>query len=660
MLVLFAAVLSSARAQLPDDKGLLTINPTTFYTDSTQRSKSGLVAINGLELSRSAGTYYVVTRQEIEASGARDLMEILNLLPGIQLGTFSDHVSGAGIRGIWAGDSRYQVLLNGMPLNEMAFGTFGLGRRMVPDNIEFIEVVLGAGPAKVGGTATLGTINLVTFSPGSSDGSSLSTSLGSTREGISWMNATVQGNHYLGNETFGSYYISLLGGPRSNRFAANTTGLQGNLKDSTYTISNEIFFAVRHKGLSAQFFNNDYSFDVAGSLHKISMRNIIANINYAGALGRRDRITTSLVFQIQEPWSFKNTNDFAQIEANTNVQCYAGDIQYDAEIARWCKFSGGLQGSRQLSRHELLEVTGNPSSPDYKGATHAINMLALYGRFHLTVKRHNLLASLRGDVTNIFRPALTPRVNYQFISRHFFLKAGLGMAMRLPTLENLHPSDLAPAPLPAHNLSRSFTLGFTPTKTLYADFTAFTHSINDAIIRMPNDTAGDYFINRPGQAVEGYECNVKFTRKHYFIKAGLTWQRAISDSAMLPEAWAPGEQQFLAMAASKATLLAGYQPNAVWSFGFTFIWLDRITTFETGQPSDPAATPVYMSRPSSLNGSMQLSYTERKNGQWKFSFLFSNILDTPLYLGSPYADRLPSVPLNGREYTLRICYQITK
>jgi outer membrane cobalamin receptor len=660
LLVLFAVALSSARAQLPDDKGLLTITPSTFYNDSTQQSKPGLVAINGLELSKSAGTYYVVTRQEIEASGARDLMELLNLLPGIQLGTSADQLSGAGIRGMWAGDNRYQVLLNGMPLNEMAFGTFGLGRRMVPDNIEFIEVVLGTGPAKVGGTATLGTINLVTFSPGSSDGSSLSTSLGATREGVSWMNATAQGNHYLGNETFGSYYISLLGGPRSNRFVSNTAGLQGNLKDSTQTVSNEIFFAVRHKGLSAQFFNNDYSFDVAGSLYKVSMRNVIANINYAGALGRRDRITTSLVFHIQEPWSFRNTNDFALIEANTSVQRYAGDVQYDAEIARWCKFSGGLQGNRQVSRHQLLEGTNNPSGPGHEGDAQAINMLALYGRFHLTVKRHNLLASLRGDVTNIFRPALTPRVNYQFISRYFFLKAGIGMAMRLPTLENLHPSDLAPAPLPEHNLSRSFTLGFTPAKTLYADFTAFSHSVNNAIIRMPNDTAGDYFINRPGQAVEGYECNLKFTRTHYFIKAGLTWHRAISDSAMLPEAWAPGEQHFLALAARKATLLAGYQPNAVWSFGLTFIWLDRITTCETVQPADPAGTTAYVTRPSSLNGSLNLSYTERKNGQWKFSFLISNILDKPLYLGSPYADRLPSLPLNGREYTLRICYQITK
>src|SRR4030042_395125 len=47
------------------------------------------------------GVVTILTRDELSASGARDLAEVLMRVPGFELGAEVESAAGAGLRGVW-------------------------------------------------------------------------------------------------------------------------------------------------------------------------------------------------------------------------------------------------------------------------------------------------------------------------------------------------------------------------------------------------------------------------------------------------------------------------------------------------------------------------------------------------------------------------------
>src|SRR5688500_12320505 len=64
-----------------------------------------------LTVRESPGIISVITEQEIKNSGARDLIDVLSLIPGVQFGGDVQGVAGMGIRGNWAYEGKVLVLL---------------------------------------------------------------------------------------------------------------------------------------------------------------------------------------------------------------------------------------------------------------------------------------------------------------------------------------------------------------------------------------------------------------------------------------------------------------------------------------------------------------------------------------------------------------------
>ncbi len=108
------------------------------------------------------GTITVLTREEIQRLGPRDLMDLLAMVPGFQFGTdyLSTHTSA--VRGLWAGDGRSMLLLDGHDLAELAYNGALLGNRIPVEWLERVEVIRGPASLAYGGGAELAVINLVT------------------------------------------------------------------------------------------------------------------------------------------------------------------------------------------------------------------------------------------------------------------------------------------------------------------------------------------------------------------------------------------------------------------------------------------------------------------------------------------------------------------
>ncbi|MCU0634454.1 MAG: TonB-dependent receptor [Gemmatimonadaceae bacterium] len=104
----------------------------------------------------------LVSRRDIEQTGASDVASVLTEQTGIQLGGGLPAGAGAQLQGL--GEQRVLVLLDGQPLVGRSNGTFDLSR-LPTANLERVEVVKGPQATLYGSDAMGGVINLVTRRP---------------------------------------------------------------------------------------------------------------------------------------------------------------------------------------------------------------------------------------------------------------------------------------------------------------------------------------------------------------------------------------------------------------------------------------------------------------------------------------------------------------
>src|SRR5574337_897535 len=113
----------------------------------------------------------VITREDIEASSARTVDDLLRQVPGFSLFRRSSSLvthpttQGVSLRGIGpSGVSRTLVLLDGVPLND-PFGGWVYWSKVPLESVERIEVTRGGGSGVWGNYALGGVIDIITRRP---------------------------------------------------------------------------------------------------------------------------------------------------------------------------------------------------------------------------------------------------------------------------------------------------------------------------------------------------------------------------------------------------------------------------------------------------------------------------------------------------------------
>ncbi|GAB4336820.1 MAG: hypothetical protein Kow0037_18570 [Calditrichia bacterium] len=111
----------------------------------------------------------VVTRQQIESSGFRDLMDLLREQPYFQIQSEHGHWTKGGIinlRGHRSGDSgnnKFLILVDGVKISDDAEEGLYLGLNSIPlESVEQVEIVYGPNSTLYGRDAYVGMINLIT------------------------------------------------------------------------------------------------------------------------------------------------------------------------------------------------------------------------------------------------------------------------------------------------------------------------------------------------------------------------------------------------------------------------------------------------------------------------------------------------------------------
>jgi iron complex outermembrane receptor protein len=115
----------------------------------------------------------VITAEDIEAMGARNLNEVLETVPGLHVGlsNLSRLDSVYSIRGIHTGfNPHVLILMNGIPITNLWSGGRPNLFRLPVSSIARIEVIRGPGSAVYGADAYAGVINIITKEASDIDG----------------------------------------------------------------------------------------------------------------------------------------------------------------------------------------------------------------------------------------------------------------------------------------------------------------------------------------------------------------------------------------------------------------------------------------------------------------------------------------------------------
>ncbi|WP_432696768.1 TonB-dependent receptor plug domain-containing protein [Marinobacterium sp. YM272] len=143
-------------------------------------------------LNDAAASVTIITRDLIDASGARTIPELLRLVPGFQSYRVDAHKWGVSYHGV-ADDlpNRLEFQVDGCSVYLPLLSTvewISLG--ITPDDVERIEVVRGSNAATQGSNAFSGSVNIITRSALNESGFSSTTRVGSRGERLQTVRAS--------------------------------------------------------------------------------------------------------------------------------------------------------------------------------------------------------------------------------------------------------------------------------------------------------------------------------------------------------------------------------------------------------------------------------------------------------------------------------------
>ena len=210
------------------------------------------------------GVITLVTHDQILASGARDLVDVLKLVPGFQFGVDIEGFVAVSFRGNWVEEGKELVLIDGQEMNDLLYLNFGVGEHLPVDQIDRIEIIRGPGSVLYGGSAELAVINIVTRGGAGLSGGRAAVTYGSTAK--TFMRRNLELAYGQAPKSEGGFTWSLSGmvadGKRSDAIyndlyqtGSDTYDMAGHsgLRDGYVNAG------IAFKGFSARYLLDDYT-----------------------------------------------------------------------------------------------------------------------------------------------------------------------------------------------------------------------------------------------------------------------------------------------------------------------------------------------------------------------------------------------------------------
>lgn len=468
----------------------------------------------------------VVTKEEIANMGARDLIDILQHVPGFSFGWDTQQLTGLAFRGNWAIEGKILLMIDGFELNERRYAIAHVGNRIAIDQIERVEIIRGAGSVIYGGFAELAVVNVITKRAEDLQGGRVWTSIGFTEDHL----ARVGTNLMYGN-TFGEWEVA------AKAFIARTNRTDGDFTDffgETRSLENHsdvnplnINLNLQYKDLKLDFLLDNYWTKRRtrfGAGFVEDEPNFGSTMNYESWWLR-----TSYEWKIKEnlsvvpEFTFRRSSSYLTSDSDQDIITNSYKVslltEYEPHETTSIFVGGEYYGDRtHTDRPGYFD--GSESFELDRGAGFAqADVDSPFGHFSLGV-RYEHQKGVGG--------AFVPRLGYAWAAGKFHVKALANRAFRAPIMENLEGPFADPSIDPEITTIFEGEAGYRLTENLFFVGNAFHIEIKDPIIW----TAPSGYSNLNAKTeTYGFEAEVRYVHEKGSLKASYSFNGVSKNTA---------------------------------------------------------------------------------------------------------------------------------
>jgi outer membrane receptor for ferrienterochelin and colicin len=622
--------------------------------DELLNMKTSVASKTVLTPRETPGIISIVTEEEIKYSGARDLIDVLRLVPGFDFGYDVQGVIGVGLRGNWVHEGKLLMLIDGQQMNELSYYNIPFGNHFPVDQIRRIEIIRGPGSAVYGGNAELGVINIVTKTGKDIQGAEVTATYGQLENAMGRANVNFNSGFSARNWDFSAK--GFLGNAnRSDQLFTEYIDQPENVIDfkngGSKVKTNQVNIGASNENLSFRFIYDDYKSlyyhyedSVTGNVGSYSeFRNILGELKYTLKINDKLNLVPKINYKFSRPYYEDG------YWRNFNNNRYTGGLAVNYQVSRNTNMTAGVEWFKDKGR--CIYDSGyfySNNSRDLK-----IGNASAYAEAIMKLKKINLIAGFRTENNSTYGWAFAPRLGATAIFNKFHFKTLFSGAFRAPGLGNI---DVSSEIRPEKSFVSELELGYRINNNMFITANIFDIKISSSIIYYDNGgwTPGtDWgYRNADNAGSDGIELEYKVIYPRGFATVNYSfYTQAIRP---IPESYSvPGNtNSALALPQHKMGVEINYMPVENLAICPSYVLLGKKYGYESSDEEGNGIIGGF--GPYSLLN-MAITYSGLLDGI-EISLAAWDILNEKPPFVQPYNGQFSAYPGRSREILIRLSF----
>ena len=608
-----------------------------------RENKVSIASYFEVEKDEAPGVITTISAQDIEQSGARDLTEILMMVPGFQLASDVQNGLAFGFRGNWAHEGKILWMLDGVPMNEIGYGTYVVGNRMPLAMIDKIEIIRGSGSSLFGGLAGLGVINIISKKSQGINGHRLTASGSFSKNKRGRFETGYLFGGKLANGTEITISANLVEGNRSNKLYQNPTGSSVNFADSSSVNNASLYLVIKKNALVCKQYFEDYKFQATYEPIYSQTRTYFQDYSYTFER-EKIRVITGARYTHQLPWNSLFGDPAFYGSQNIVTGRLQGTLHGNYKLNNRFQFAFGTEFQSDWYKYFFRQhqAKANPTQQRYNG-------ISFYTEINADFQFARVSAGIRIDKYAFFKPLLAPRVSITKKFGNFFYKVSENYSYKLPTLYNIVLSDnFSIVPEAIHELQAQ--LGYND-KQWDVSAVYFVNSIDRLIVFSVDSLQNENYRNRGSMNTKGIETEIHWKNKDYQFQFTHSYYQSFGlfNDYIQPT----GQTSALALPQHKITMLAGFRVNRHMRMQISNITRGK---FQSIHPTEETSLIITNKPTHQLQLVVQLDHLA--GNKLAITAGVFNILNQSIVYSFPYMTGYQPLLEMGREFHLQLSLKL--
>jgi outer membrane cobalamin receptor len=603
------------------------------------------------------GIVTVITRNDILNSGARDLLDVLALVPGFAPGVDVEGVIDLGIRGQWGHEGKILLLIDGQPMNELLYSSLQLANHYPLESIDRIEVIRGPGSAIYGGYAELAVINIITRDAISLDGVAVAATWGQIGRAVGHANTSLS----FGAMSNAVPDLSIAGSVMIGH--ASSRGTYRDFSGASYAMAGNsdvdpMFgrLAVKFRGLRLNAIFDNYAIEtrdgvgpvMAETAHQ-GFRGYYLDASYDVSLG--DHLTLTPRFDLirQTPWEI--TDRSSEMFYTKTISRYTAGLALSYDPTRQANLLAGVETYADRAHLNDTTIVGFQTMFGDKPDA-AYDTIATYAQLLVNHRLANLTVGARYEHHSAVGGSLVPRIALTRVLGRFHAKLLASQAFRAPGVENINLSNgLDPERTTVFEAEAGYEIG----EHMFAAVNAFDTTIKKPIIyEYDRDTMAELYQNFSRTGTRGLELDYRVRYPRASAEVNYSYYSAAGKNDA--DAYrVPGHDGvLLAFPAHKVAMTGSFDLHRGLSFNPSAVIYGPRYGYTA---ADADGNPLIRRQAPTALVNLHLRYRDLLVPGLELGAGVYDVADQRLQYLQPYSGGHPPLPGSGREFVVRLAYE---